>query len=499
MNGNHRWLGLDPPAYTTKGGKPLAAKQNGDQIVMDAKFRRLITSLALGLSVLLTVLTPSLYLFTGLSYEQERVNSESRQIANNIEILVSANPNMWSFLGDRIEAILTEGSRREAQLKDRNVIFVAVKTADGMTVSQVGDPADTFVVTGTSDIRDDILVVGTVILTQSVTHVWRRTALVFGASLILCAALFVTMRSLPLRTLEQSIRERDRAQAALSYLNQALEEKIADRTAELTTALEDAEVANLAKSEFLSSMSHELRTPLNAILGFAQVLDFDAKTNLTDDQKLSVEHILLGGRHLLKLINQVLELSKIETGHFGMDIRSVDPGGIIHECPSIAHSLAEPHSISVVNNAGVQDLPEVRTDLTGFKQVLLNLLSNAVKYNRRGGTVTIAAARMPNGMLRIDISDTGPGIEEEFHHRLFEPFDRLGKENSTVEGTGIGLSICKQLMNAMGGQIGVQSEVGVGSTFWVELPLAGDAGAIVPDRSGSSFQEAHDRAGPSSG
>ena len=444
---------------------------------MDARFRRLITSLALCLAVLLTVFTPGLYLFTGLSYEQERVNSECRRIADDIETLVSVNPNMWVFFDERMESVLTKNSRREAQLKDRNVVFVSVGSTDDVTVRQIGDPADHFVVTAVSDIRDGVSVVGTVLLTQSVAHVWRRAAFVFCLALVFSCALFVTMRSLPLRALDQSIVERDRAQAALTDLNLALEEKIANRTAEISVALQRAEDANRAKSEFLSSMSHELRTPLNAILGFAQVMNLDSKFPLADSQKQRIDYILQGGRHLLELINRVLELSKIEAGHFVLDIRSVDPGGVIRESLAVATSLAEPNAISVVDGVGDSRLPEVRADLTRFKQVMLNLLSNAVKYNRRGGTVTIDAAPMPDGMLRIQVNDTGLGIDEKLHHRLFEPFDMLGRETSMVEGTGIGLSICKQLMTAMGGRIDFQSEIGAGSTFWVDLPLADSAAA----------------------
>ena len=240
----------------------------------------------------------------------------------------------------------------------------------------------------------------------------------------------------------------------------------------LVMLLKEANMANLAKSEFLSSMSHELRTPLNAVLGFAQLLQFDSKERLTEKQQHAVDHIIKSGQRLLELINNVLDLVKIEEGKLELTVQAVNPTAVIDDCLIIAQSMAEQQSISVVTGAIVKDLPNISADLTGLKQVLLNLLSNAVKYNRDAGTVTVDAEKTSEGMLRISVSDSGPGIAKKDHAKVFEPFDRIGREALNIEGTGIGLVISKRLMIAMGGVIGFESDIGKGSTFWIELPLA---------------------------
>ncbi len=236
--------------------------------------------------------------------------------------------------------------------------------------------------------------------------------------------------------------------------------------------LKEANMANLAKSEFLSSMSHELRTPLNAVLGFAQLLQLNSKEPLTEKQQHTVDQIIKGGQRLLALINNVLDLVKIEEGKLELTVQAVNPTAVVDDCLIVAQSMAEQQSISVVTGATVKDLPNINADLTGLKQVLLNLLSNAVKYNRDAGTVTVDAEKTSEGMLRISVSDSGPGIAKKDHAKVFEPFDRIGREALNIEGTGIGLVISKRLMIAMGGVIGFESDIGKGSTFWIELPLA---------------------------
>ena len=235
----------------------------------------------------------------------------------------------------------------------------------------------------------------------------------------------------------------------------------------LVAAREAADRANQAKSDFLSSMSHELRTPMNVILGFAQMLEYDSA--MTADQQDSVHEIVKAGKHLLELINEVLDLAKIESGGIDLSLEPVALDAAIEECLALMGMLADKRGIRLGHN-GLQDAV-VRADRTRLKQVLLNLLSNAIKYNRDGGSVRIDVRPQGSDRLRIEVSDTGHGIPADKLAQLFQPFNRLDAENSEIEGTGIGLIITRRLVEMMGGAVDVQSTVGVGSTFWIDLPL----------------------------
>jgi CheY-like chemotaxis protein len=215
-------------------------------------------------------------------------------------------------------------------------------------------------------------------------------------------------------------------------------------------------------------MSHELRTPLNAILGFAQLLEMDS---LPAEQSESVAHILKGGQHLLELINEVLDISRIEAGRLTLSPEPVHVGRVLQEALDLITPLAAQRAIRVGGDLGDTDY-YVLADLQRLKQVLLNLLSNAVKYNNPGGSVAVSREQVPGDRLRISVRDTGRGIPPEKMSQLFVPFARLGAEQTGVEGTGMGLALSKGLVDVMGGEIGAESVVGQGSTFWVELPLA---------------------------
>ena len=240
----------------------------------------------------------------------------------------------------------------------------------------------------------------------------------------------------------------------------------------LREAQEEAAAANRAKSEFISRMSHELRTPLNAVLGFGQLLEL--YEDLTDEQQKAVENITQGGRHLLTLINEVLDISQVESGRLALSPEPVAIVDVVEETIGLLSPVAAGRSVQLIASNPGACQSSVFADRQRLKQVMLNIVGNAIKYNRVGGTVTIECASIGEDRLRVLVTDTGPGIPAAQLPLLFTPFERLGAERTTIEGTGMGLALSKRLTEAMGGTLGVDSVVGRGSTFWVELPLTED-------------------------
>jgi len=291
--------------------------------------------------------------------------------------------------------------------------------------------------------------------------------------------------------IKQDISERKNAEKEILDLNQNLEKRIAERTKdlensniELEKARIEADKANMAKSEFLSRMSHELRTPMNSILGYAQLLEMG---DLNIPQQKGVKHIIKSGKHLLSLINEVLDIARIESGRMSLSLEPVGIEGLIHEIVDIVHPLAENKQILIKSCDLKAAEMYVLSDRQRLKQVLINIINNAVKYNVEYGTVGIqvksSLAETDSAQkVIISVSDTGPGISPDDITKIFTPFERIGAEKTTTEGTGLGLAVVKKLIDIMGGKVGVESELEKGSTFWIELPRV-DSPVIQAEKS----------------
>ncbi len=268
----------------------------------------------------------------------------------------------------------------------------------------------------------------------------------------------------------RDISERKEAERELQHAYGKLEERIGERTKELWDSKNLAEKNDKAKSEFLSRMSHELRTPMNAILGFAQLMQGSTKDPLPKSHQNRVTQILQAGNHLLELINEVLDLASIEAGKITVSLEPVCVADLVADVLTVVRPLAQNFNVELIDKITLNKKVYVLADKTRLKQVVLNLLSNGIKYNRRGGAITLSSHLEEGSRLRIDVRDTGMGIAEDKLKQLFDPFNRLGAENGEIEGTGIGMTISKKLLEVMHGSISVQSTVGEGSTFSISLP-----------------------------
>lgn len=265
-----------------------------------------------------------------------------------------------------------------------------------------------------------------------------------------------------------NITEKINAESKLKSANENLEARVKERTKELEIAVADAQNANNAKSEFLSHMSHELRTPLNAILGFGQLLSLN---DLTKQQLTSVDEIVNAGNHLLSLINDILNLEAIESGSINLNIEKINVHDVVNQSIKLIAQNAKDKQITIRNTIKTKDKIIVLADEFRLKEIMINLLSNAIKYSNQNDSVTITGDILDN-IVKICVTDTGKGIKEEDFQGVFEPFNRLGAEKGNIEGTGIGLTICKKIVEAMNGTINFESKVNQGTTFCICLPKA---------------------------
>ena len=389
---------------------------------------------------------------------------EIDQLAGGLEALRQELSATWQAIPDLLFELDARGRYLRVLTVRQELVVQAPQSLLGRTVHEVM-PAHA--AQAIQQALDDAAVSGTVWGREFALHVpagqrWfeisvaRKTALNHGSATFLL--------------ISRDITERKETTASLQQLNEVLEQRVQSRTSELLGAKNEAERANDSKSEFLSRMSHELRTPLNAILGFGQLLELSAQE---PKQQRQVAHILSAGKHLLSLINEILDLSRVESGQMTLSLEPVPLAELVEESLGLVRPLAESHGVRLAPAPMASPGCRVRADRTRLRQVLINLLSNGIKYNRQSGDLSVHID-VRSDTVQLRVQDHGMGLSAEQQARLFKPFERLDADERQIEGTGIGLALSKRLVELMGGQIGVDSKPGHGSTFWVQLPRCED-------------------------
>jgi len=392
----------------------------------------------------------------GLQFEYDRM---ADVLANGMQKPV------WNLLPEIGQPLV------DSMMADPRVLEVDVTTTEGNRfISASRDAPPIKPITLTRDLTFNATPIGTVtlviessetdnILKEQSTRVYIATAVQSVVSFFIVMMMYLLIT-------------RFQDKQTLQRINTELETQVKERTREFQVATEEAQVANLAKSEFLSSMSHELRTPMNSVLGFAQLLSDDPVHPLTKKQQQFVEKILKNGEVLMDLINQVLDLAKIEEGRVDLDHSKISISDIMSECGELVQPLLGQYNVDLnADPSGYSDA-HVWADEKLLRQIFLNLLSNAIKYNQNGGAVSIICEHTSATTIRVNVADTGIGVPEDLRENLFEPFNRLTQQNSPIEGTGIGLVIAQKLAEHMNGSIGYSPRPTGGSLFWVELPVA---------------------------
>ena len=391
--------------------------------------------------IALTVITviPLGYFTVSYKMMNALLESETKVLADDISEFIAGSPLSWAFESTRIKFILEKWSHRQEPSS------VAVLTRNGKTVVELNTSLLAPVIENTAPVVDFGQRVGSVSVLRSIRELVIGTSLALLFGLGVGAAVFFLLRSTALRALRKS---------------QVL----------LAARAEEAEKANAAKSLFLANMSHDMRTPLNAIIGFAEAMEYGIGLDDPEKRRENLQIISSAGRHLDALIRDILDFSKIE--HGGPDVypEPVHPQDVLAECMPVSELLAKEKGLRF-EGCDSSDAT-IFVDPQRLKQIVLNFISNAAKYNKHGGTFRCGSTDTGDGHVKIFVEDTGLGIPEKDLDSLFVPFERIRHSEMDVSGSGLGLSICKNFTEAMGGRIGFKTELGTGSTFWVEFPHA---------------------------